>query len=204
MRTYKATTSPITTRNADDAYHTRLHAFNVGLAYTVGSIAITIASTLTFSLSILWVARGFGLSLFLGAIMFCVYLYRFTQEARDIQWQKNLPSLIEPDEPDEPDSNQHALITSKTSLPSPRNKNGTLWITVNLNNDQRESIARTALRHGKLTVNYLQSIGLRRAQAERLREELVRHDLLMFNDRNEAVVTNDGVASFKKIIPSFG
>lgn len=182
----------------DDSYNTRQHAFNIGLAYGAVCAVICVCSVIAFHIEGVWLMRGLLLSLVIGVIAFAKALIDFTQEARDIQWQTHIPPI-------QMQAQQPMLIQEDTldrkraSFPHPAHRNGMLFTDIELTDEQRNSIAQSVLQHGKLTINYLIGIGLRREDAELLREELVSHNLLMFNERNEAVLTEDGERSFAQL-----
>jgi len=122
-------------------------------------------------------------------------LILFTNEARDIQWESAMPNAHTQDIEGAPAQTERP----KSSFPSPDNKNGRLFTTVHLSEYQKHKIASAGIRHGKLTVNFLTGLGIRRSNAERLREELCSHSLMVFNERGEALMTEAGLRSFNRI-----
>jgi hypothetical protein len=195
MQNQNASNVSVLSQSRDDIYNTRQHAFNIGLAFATVSTSIILCSTIIFGLPVIWLLRGALISFMLGVLAFAKSLIDFTNEARDIQWEQSMPKVeVKPIEVD------HQPHGARASFPSPQNPHGLLFTTVGLNENQRRNIAEAAIQHGKLTVNYLTSLGLRRDDAERLREELVSHNLLMFNDRHETVVTKSGRKSFIKLL----
>ena len=180
----------------DDHYNTRQHAFNIGVAYGAVLVALCLCAVIVFKLQVVWLLRGMLVSFMLGVIAFAKALINFTQEARDIQWESSMPKR-------EPVAEvpYKELLRSKiqrATFPSPLHKKGMLFTSVELDNEQKERVVEAGLQHGKLTVNYLTSLGIKRENAERLREELVSHGLLSYNDRHEAVLTEQGVKSFRR------
>ncbi len=177
-----------------DEYNTRQHAFNIGVAYGLVAMVMALCIVVFFKLEIVWLLRLTMLALLIGASTFAYALISYTNEARDIQYESHVQSR--PVETYVPQTDPNAL---RAFFPSPEHKNGLLFTDVQLTEQQKTAIARAALQHGKLTVNYLIGIGIPRDAAERLREELVSHNLLMFNERGETVLTLDGERSFAQI-----
>ena len=198
MEKYRAESSLSNTIQRDDSYNTRQHAFNIGLAYMSVCIVVVVCTVIGFKMQAIWLLRGILASLIIDVGTFAKSLVEFTGEARDIQW-KNSMAYDPPVQTDVGGIDTDDDTDERGSFPSPRHRNGMLFVSAGLSETQRHEIAATALQHQKLTVNYLTSIGLKREDAERLREELVGHGLLMFNERNEAVITDDGCKSFGKV-----
>ena len=175
----------------DDHYNTRQHAFNIGVAYSVVSVAVCLCAVILFEMKVVWLLRGTLLAFMIGVFAFSKSLIAFTQEARDIQWECAMPR-VEPVSIKELPSPQG----KRASFPSPEHRHGVLFTSVEINDEQKARIVEAGLQHEKLTINYLTSLGIKREDAERLREELVSHGLLDYNERHEAVLTENGKRSF--------
>lgn len=197
MRKYESDHSLVSATPRDDTYNTRQHAFNIGLAYTSVCSIVALCAVIGFKIEAVWLLRGILFSMVIGVFAFAKALIDFTKEARDIQWETSMPQREEL-----PVVKSVASTDSyeRASFPSPRHRNGLLFTSVALSDKQRDDIASSALQHGKLTVNYLTSLGLTREDAERLREELAAHSLVSFNERNEAVLTDEGRKSFEALL----
>lgn len=198
-KVYENTTSIAASRlrqSKDDEYYTKNHAWNNGLFSLFLGIAASVMAVVwtPVPLDMLWklIATSVAGSLCVVAVS----LRKYTHEARIILWETHLP--LEPVEVqrvhnDEPE--QRAI----TLLPQPRRR-GSIAIGVSLTQSQLEQIAKAIRKHGKLTINFLVSIGLSRAQSESLREQLAAHELAYFDQDNQLIVSDDGRRTFKKIL----
>ena len=86
-----------------------------------------------------------------------------------------------------------------TLIPQDRGS-GVYFLTIPLSESQKKAIANTMLNTETLTVNYLESIGLSRQNAEGLRAELAGLDILEFDNKGRVSLTDKGEKICKRII----
>lgn len=179
----------------------RHHAFNRGISAfvtaLVGAVVINYAALRLFD------------KLFLGESLICVlcfslYMYGnalnvYTEQDRDIILSKYLPPEPMPIIEQAPVQSLQELF-EKTELPHPSHKNGRLFLSMGLTQVQLERIAKAGLEKNSLPINLLESYGLSRQTAERLRMELAAMDLGYFTDKDRFMLTADGQKVFAKII----
>lgn len=180
-------------------YRSRQQAINHLLGWGIGLLSVAIAIDVLIYLTSGLIA--FPL-LEIPALLFALYkfskaLVDYTNEDRDIL---NNRYVIFEDEPIE--SNTHQIETTNelnTIIPQPNGK-GHFILHIGLSSTQLKSIANTMLNTGTLTVNYIESLGISRQNAEKLRSELAEYHLLSFDDKGRVKLTQDGIKSCKQII----
>lgn len=202
-KVYNHSTLPLTAPPAiqSDQYHVRDHAANVGIA----CFLVTLSSLLSATYLLSTIVPGFKpqhytfilpLSFSAGIIAFSHALWKFTNDAREMLWTQyeRQQDVIMQQIVKERGDNEY----QKTFLPNPRG-NGKQAIAVYLNSEQLNSIAYAAQNSGKLTVNFLDSIGVSRPRAEKLRQELARIGYAKFNNHSELIFTKTGLHSLQRL-----
>jgi len=178
----------------NDKYRVREHALNFGMAYFL--ILFFSSSATMFMMRSHYYQYALILS---GAIAVCVYAYclmDFTNEARDLlcTQAQQVQEIVTKEVIKEQGDKEY----QKTLLPTPDGKHF-VGIDVYLTETQITQVANAAV-SGKITVNYLDSIGVSRPRAEKLRNELARIGYATFNRNSQLVITKSGLQSFKSLL----
>lgn len=123
-------------------------------------------------------------------------LEEFTKEARDILWYQytnnNNEDVIISEE-------KEHRVTGNTVIAGANGKTKHI-LHVDLTQGQLQQIAKAALSTESLTVNFLESIGLSRQDAELLRVELTQYGILNMDKKGRTKLTRDGEKVFKRIV----
>ena len=197
MRRYNNSIPYINNNNDIYVQVTRKHAHNIFIATLYYALA------LLGTIAILALALNSKWYLLLLVLPLAFYrearsLEEFTKEARDILWYTNMRN----------DNNEGAIIseekehrvTGNTVLTGANGKTKHV-IHVDLTQGQLQQIAQAALSTESLTVNFLESIGLSRQDAELLRVELTQYGILNMDKKGRTKLTRDGEKVFKRIVP---
>lgn len=200
MRKYKHTSiipqQPINERLVD---RSRQHAVNIFIARLL--IALLLAGALgaiVFTINVA-IASKVVIPLLAMAIAYSIDSYskaleKFTIEEREILWEQNFKSTPELAIP----KSETAASHDTTIIPQAKG-NGHYNLHVGLTPTQLQHIAQTMLDTKTLTVNYIESLGLSRANAERMRAELAEFGILNFNDKGRVQLTDNGRKICKRI-----
>lgn len=196
MRNYKnANAVPLIDTPRDDIYVgvTRKHAANMALASLLHCFAFIAMCSILYLAIRNWFVL-FALSFPFTMYMYAEYLIRFTNEARDILFEQytHKPEIIMQQ------TEQGEVDKSYTVIPSPNGKDRII-LHIGLTVSQLEQIRDTVLKTKTLTVNYLESLGLSRQSAERLRVELTQNGLLDMDNKGRVHLTKNGRRSFERI-----
>lgn len=195
MKDYKNTIPIASTQTYNDIYVgvTNKHATNMATASLLYCGAFVVVC------GILYLVLYSSYALFLLPLPFAMYikakyLVEFTNEARDILFEQY--------------TNQQEIVTqqikdvqidkSYTVISAPNGKDK-IVLHLALTQSQLEQIKNTALQTKTLTVNYLESLGLSRPNAEKLRVELVQHNLLTMDDNGRVQLTKSGRRALSRI-----
>jgi hypothetical protein len=167
------------------------------MAWGVVLFVVSTSVVLAAGIDLVWLLRTIPLSVAGGVLAWGKSLIEYTCDARNIIWE----SQFSPSQPEQKttDTSQTNTSGKRGAFPSPEG-NGLLVTSVTLTDAQHRGVAQEAVNNGKLRINALMSMGIKRGDAERLRSELAGHELIFFNAKGEAVVTNRGYDSFGKVI----
>jgi hypothetical protein len=179
----------------------RNHAFNRGLsALLISTVIIIVANYISWRLfekSLL--AESLILLVSVTLWQYGSALKEYTEQDRDIILSRYFPPELQVAQI-ERESDAEVPLTERTEFPHPENKNGRLILAVSLTREQKEKIARAGLEKNSLPINLIESFGLSRQMAERLRTEMASHDLGYFTDRDRFILTKNGQKVFAKIL----
>ncbi|MFA5166582.1 MAG: hypothetical protein WC449_04815 [Candidatus Paceibacterota bacterium] len=180
-------------------YRSRQQAFNHLLGWGIGLLSIAI--TVDIAIYLIMDMIAFPL-LEIPAIVFALYkfskaLVQYTNEDRDILNGRyfSYDSIIE-----EVDSKEPETTDEITTIIPQANGKAHFNLHIGMTATQLKSIANTMLSTGTLTVNYIESLGISRQNAEKLRSELATYRLLSFDDKGRVKLTQDGIKVCKQII----
>lgn len=195
-------TQPYQTKR-EDQYHVRDHATNIGIAYFLITFSVMVSILAILSATAIFTIKwpqdyliALPISLTAGIVSFALALNDFTKDARAMLWTQyeQQKEIIAQQIIKEQGDNEY----QKTFLPAKRG-NDKVGIDVYLSESQLAKIAQAALNSGKLTINYLDSIGISRPRAEKLRQELAKIGYAKFNQHSELIFTKDGLQCFKRL-----
>ena len=96
--------------------------------------------------------------------------------------------------------NDDSIDTKDNTLLPMAKRKGNHVLHIGLTVSQIEHIAKCAINKGNLTINYLESLGLSRQQAELLRMELAQYNIVQFDKNEKAIVTDYGRKVFEKAL----
>ena len=202
MRKYNRLQTSIIPQTTKDEFviRTRQQALNIGFARWL--IAMLIAGSLFAvgfavkpDIAIKCIVPLLALTLAYAINKYSEALEYFTDRDREMlesQYIKSDTQLIIPKE--ETQTNEDITV-----IPQAKG-NGHYNLHIGLTETQLQHIAQTLLDTKTLTVNYIESLGLSRANAERLRAELSQFDIVYFDDKNRVHLTDDGKRICKRIL----
>jgi len=176
----------------------RNHALNSGISALamalVGVVVVNYVALKFFDTS--FVVESVIVVVCFSLLKFGNALGTYTEQDRDIILSQHFK-----EEPFEEVLREEKEKPSRTTeFPHPLHKNGMLFVSVELTEAQKEKVARIGLEKKSLPINLLESLGLSRQNAERLRMELGSHGLGYFTDNDRFVVTQNGEKVFAKIL----
>jgi len=179
----------------------RNHAFNRGLsALMIGVVVLIVSNYIAWRLF----HKGVLAESLILTVSFVLWQYghalrEYTEQDRDIILSRYFPPELEP-QVTKKEEDVSVPLVERTEFPHPENKNGRLILAVSLSQEQKEKIARAGLEKNSLPINLLESFGLSRQTAERLRTEMATMDLGYFTDRDRFILTKNGQKVFAKIM----
>lgn len=186
-----------TTSKSEFASRSERQAFDIGLARLI--IAIIVIGIIQFAF---WLAFTIIILHFLlpiaiayGLLEYSNALKEFTYEDREwicSQYYVNEESPLLP-------TDQAPATHNITPIPQPKG-NGYYNLHIGLTEIQLRHVAKTLLDTKTLTINYLESIGISRANAEKLRIELTEHGLLTYSSTGRVTLTKGGARVCGKIL----
>lgn len=198
MREYKESyTIPITQQSLQPikqelTYRSRQQAFSLLIGYTITYLIPAIV----FDVLVYYIS-GYILFPFTEFSAVSIALFRYAQHLifftlEDRESMRNIPIIQTPLDNEQSENTDYCMI------PNP-NGNGCFIPETPINKSQLRDITETSLKTKSLTVNYLESIGISRPNAERLRAELVSRGLFTVESNQRLRLTKDGEKSFKQV-----
>lgn len=180
-------------------YRSRQQAFNQLLGWGIGLLSVAI--TVDIAIYLITGMIAFPLleipSISIALYKFSRALVLYTNEDREILNSRYFDyTESEPI----PESNVEDTNNEPTTIIPHSNGKGHFNLHIGLTTTQLKSIANTMLNTGTLTVNYIESLGVSRQNAEKLRIELAEYRLLSFDDKGRVKLTQDGIKVCKQII----
>jgi hypothetical protein len=199
MRNYGLELAIPQTVKDEFVYRSRQHAFNKLLGWGIGllSVAITVDLIIYYTTGMIAFPILEFIAIAVSLVMFARALVNYTNEDRDIL---NSRYWYETEEAPISESNQTDTNTSQDTIIPQSRGNGHFILHIGLSVTQLNSIANAMLNTGTLTVNYIESLGISRQNAEKLREELSEYKLLSFDDKGRVRLTQDGERVCNRII----
>ena len=170
-------------------------AFNIFLGYLITTLSSAIALSV-----LVYYMQGIFIFPLLGVVSVCFAMYKggralivYTLQEREDT------NIIEETVFNEGITQIPQVEGVVTYFPKPRNK-GYYQLTVKITELQRFNVAKTLLSTNSLPVNYIESLGINRQNAEKLRAELANYELIKFNKNGRVSLTGDGKKSCQKIL----
>lgn len=177
----------------------RDHAINVFIAqfFIVFTLFASSQLLLFFLTGIIVIHYWLPLPVIYALLKYAKALLEFTNEDRDILCSQYFNN----DQQQSPTNEMSEQETENDGITVIPNKwNGHFYLHIGLSESQKKTIAETMLKTKTLTVNYIESLGVSRQNAERLRVEFAEFGILEFDKRGRTKLTKDGEIICKKIL----
>lgn len=199
MRNYGMEIAIPQTYKDEFVYRSRQQALNKLLGWGSGllSVAITIDLVIYFITGMIAFPIFEFIAIAFAIVKFATALVKYTNEDRDIL---NSRLFDFSEETEEPESNQEEVNSDAVTVIPQETGKGNYILHIGLSNSQLTNVAKAMLNTNTLTVNYLESLGISRQNAEKLREELAEKKLLTFDNKGRVTLTDNGKRVAKKIL----
>lgn len=176
----------------------REHAFNKAFAYFLYAMmpltVIYFIGLKTMYLEIFDALYILFFAAIVGMVAYGKFLSLYTDECREIMWENEVRTGVDLD--GDGKIGNPEVREMKTIIVGKQKNERLIFSSLSLTPSQIKNIASTAIKTKTLTVNWLESIGLTRTQAESFRVQCVDKNLADMDDSGRIKINENGIDVF--------